>query len=195
MSQPQAEVMARLELPKARVFELVLGDLLVEPVEAIVNAANGQLAHGGGVAAAIAAAAGPALELEGDLILAERGEIPVGEAVVTTAGRLPFRGVVHAVGPMQGDGDEENKLTAAVRAALERASERQFASLSFPAVSSGIFAVPLAVCARAYVRGVREFFATRPDSSLRQVRLCLRPGPLVDLVRAAMSSAGGGGLR
>jgi O-acetyl-ADP-ribose deacetylase (regulator of RNase III) len=195
MSVQPAEVVATLPLARARVFELVLGDLLAEPVEAIVNAANGHLAHGGGVAAAIAAAAGPELEQEGDRIVAERGEVPVGQAVVTTAGRLPFRAVVHAVGPMQGEGDEENKLAAALRAALVRASERGFASLSFPAVSSGIFAVPLPVCARAYVRAVREFFAARPDSPLRRVRLCLRPGPLVQLVRAELSSADGGGSR
>jgi O-acetyl-ADP-ribose deacetylase (regulator of RNase III) len=166
----------------------VVGDLLAEPVDAIVNAANGQLAHGGGVAAAIARAAGPALEGEGDLFVAEHGAVPVGEAVVTTAGRLPFRGVAHAVGPRQGEGDEEEKLVLALRAAFARASERGWRSLSFPAVSSGIFAVPLPVCARAYVRAVREFFGAHPDSSLRSVRLCLMRGPLVDLVRAELGA-------
>ena len=76
-----------------------MGDLLAEPTEAIVNAANGHLAHGGGVAAAIARAAGPALEDEGGRIVAARGPLAVGEAVVTTAGRLPFKGVIHSVGP------------------------------------------------------------------------------------------------
>jgi putative ATPase len=181
-------VIAREEYPGGRAFEVVTGDLLKEPVDAIVNAANGHLAHGGGVAAAIARAAGPALEEEGDRIVAERGPIPVGEAVVTTAGRLPFKGVIHAVGPHQGLGREEERLEQTLQAAFLRAHERGWASVSFPAVSSGIFAVPLEVCARAYVRAVRAFFAARPATSLRTVRLCLFDGPLVKLVRARLLS-------
>jgi O-acetyl-ADP-ribose deacetylase (regulator of RNase III) len=179
-------VIAREEYPGGRAFEVVTGNLLAEPVDAIVNAANGHLAHGGGVAAAIARAAGPALEEEGDRIVAERGELPVGEAVVTTAGRLPFKGVIHAVGPHRGVGQEEDRLARALEAAFLRAHERGWASVSFPAVSSGIFAVPLETCARAYVRAVRAFFATHPDTSVRTVRLCLFDGPLADLVKAEL---------
>lgn len=181
-----AEAVARLELAGGGVFELVVGDLLAEAADAIVNAANGRLAHGGGVAAAIARAAGAALETEGARIVAQRGEIPVGGAVVTGAGDLPFKAVVHAVGPRLGDGDEEALLVQALTSAFGCAAEQGFASLSFPAVSSGIFAVPLPVCARAYVRSVREFFAAHPQSPLRHVRLCLMPGPLVDLVRTEL---------
>ncbi len=188
MTADREEAVAREELAGGRVFEVVIGDLLREPVEALVNAANGHLAHGGGVAAAIARAAGPALEEEGDRIVARRGVIPTGDAVLTTAGRLPFRAVVHAVGPRLGEGDEEAKLVRALTSAFARASERAFSSLSFPAVSSGIFAVPLPVCARAYVRAVREFFSEHPESSLRLVRLCLMPGPLVELVRRELES-------
>jgi putative ATPase len=175
-------LIAREAYAGGRVFELVTGDLLKEPTDAIVNAANGHLAHGGGVAGAIARAAGPELEQEGDRIVAARGPLDVGEAVVTTAGRLPFKGVIHAVGPHQGVGREEDRLVQALGAAFRCADERGWGSLSFPAVSSGIFAVPLEVCARAYVRAVREFMRARPDTSLRTVRLCLLPGPLVALV-------------
>jgi len=180
-------VIAREEYPGGRAFEVVTGDLLAEPVDAIVNAANGHLAHGGGVAAAIARAAGPALEEEGARIVNGRGPIDVGEAVVTTAGRLPFKGVIHAVGPHLGLGQEEDRLVQALEAAFRRADERGWRSVSFPAVSSGIFAVPLDVCARAYVRAVRGFFAAHPTTSLRRVRLCLLPGPLVGLVKAALA--------
>ena len=159
------------------------GILREEPVEAIVNAANGRLAHGGGVAGIIARAAGPALQEESDRIVREQGTLPAGSAVVTGAGRLPFKGVIHAVGPHQGVGREEQLLVQALGAAFERAHERGWASVSFPAVSSGIFAVPLEVCARAYVRAVREFFAAHDETSLRTLRLCLVSGPLVALVR------------
>jgi O-acetyl-ADP-ribose deacetylase (regulator of RNase III) len=179
-----AAVIAREEYPGERCFEVVVGDLLSEPVDAIVNAANGHLAHGGGVAAAIARAAGPTLEEEGDRIVVERGPVEVGDAVVTTAGRLPFKGVIHAVGPHMGVGQEEDRLVQALGSAFRCAHERGWASVSFPAVSSGIFAVPLEVCARAYVRAVRRFFTAHPDTSLRTIRLCLLQGPLVDLVRA-----------
>ena len=181
-------MIAREAYPGGRAFEVVVGDLLSEESDAIVNAANGRLAHGGGVAAAIARAAGPALQEEGDRIVAAGGEVDVGEAVVTTAGRLPFKGVIHAVGPHMGVGQEEDRLARALGAAFRRAHERGWASVSFPAVSSGIFAVPLEVCARAYVRAVRGFFAAHPDTSLRRVRLCLFPGPLAELVKAELEA-------
>jgi putative ATPase len=175
-----------LSLPGGRSFEVVEGDLLAQDVDAIVNAANGRLMHGGGVAAAIARAAGAALREEGERILAQRGPIPTGEAVVTTAGALPFAGVVHAVGPAYGEGGEEEKLVCALASAFERAAERGWARIAFPAVSSGIFAVPLPTCARAYVRAVREHVASRPKTSLQLFRLCVFDPQIVKLVREEM---------
>ena len=151
------------------------GDLLDEPVDAIVNAANGQLAHGGGVAGIISRAAGPDLQRESDLLVQKQGPFASGMAVATTAGKLPFKGVIHAVGPHQGEGDEEAKLYRALVAAFACAKERGWSSVSFPAVSSGIFAVPLDVCARAYLKAMRA-------SPLSKVRLCLRDQPIIDAV-------------
>ena len=156
------------------------GSLLDEPVDAIVNAANGHLAHGGGVAGIISRAAGPELQAESDALIRKLGPLPTGSAVVTTAGKLPFKGVIHAVGPRHGEGDEEAKLLQALREAFKRAQERGWASVSFPAVSSGIFAVPLDVCARAYVKAARA-------SPLRNVRLCLRDQPVIDAVMKELS--------
>jgi O-acetyl-ADP-ribose deacetylase (regulator of RNase III) len=154
---------------------VVRGNLLEEPVDAIVNAANGHLAHGGGVAGIIARAAGPALQQESDLLIQKHGALPTGSAVVTTAGKLPFKGVIHAVGPRQGEGDEEARLLQALASAFSIASQMGWSSVSFPAVSSGIFAVPLEVCARAYVKAARA-------SPLSNVRLCLRDQPVIDAV-------------
>jgi O-acetyl-ADP-ribose deacetylase len=164
-------------------FTVVVNDILYEPVQCIVNAANGMLAHGGGVAAAIADAAGTALLADCREIISQRGRIPSGHAVVSQAGELPFRGVIHAVGPKMGEGDEEKKIVHALRQAFELAEERHWRSLSFPAISSGIFLVPLPVCARGYLRAVKEFYAQNPNSKLEEIRLCLFLGPLLDEVK------------
>lgn len=154
---------------------MVRGNLLEEPVDAIVNAANGHLMHGGGVAGVISRAAGPALQAESDRLLTVSGPFASGTAVVTGAGRLPFKGVIHAVGPRQGEGDEEAKLARALSAAFRIGSEKGWQSVAFPAVSAGIFGVPLDVCARAYLTAARS-------APLRNVRLCLRDQPVIDAV-------------
>ena len=170
-----AAILAEVRLSAAHLFQVVQGNLLEEPADAIVNAANGMLAHGGGVAGIISRAAGPALQQESDRIVGERGPFPTGSAVVTTAGNLPFKGVIHAVGPRYGEGKEEEKLARALSAAFACARERGWRSVSFPAVSSGIFAVPLDICARAYLKAVR-------DAGLANVRLCLRDAPVIEAV-------------
>jgi O-acetyl-ADP-ribose deacetylase (regulator of RNase III) len=145
-----------------------------------VNAANGHLAHGGGVAGIVSRAAGPELQVESDALIRKLGPLPAGSAVVTTAGKLPFKGVIHAVGPRQGEGDEERKLFQALTSAFARAIEKGWTSVSLPAVSSGIFAVPVDVCARAYVKAARA-------SPLSNVRLCLRDQPVIDAVMKELS--------
>jgi putative ATPase len=154
---------------------VVRGNLLEEPVDAIVNAANGHLAHGGGVAGIIARAAGPAFQDESTRLVEREGPLRTGCAVVTGAGKLPFKGVIHAVGPRYGEGDEEEKLFQALASAFREAEKRGWNSVSFPAVSSGIFAVPLDICARAYLRAARA-------APLGKVRLCLRDQPVIDAV-------------
>jgi O-acetyl-ADP-ribose deacetylase (regulator of RNase III) len=157
----------------------VRGNLLDEPVEAIVSAANGHLAHGGGVAGIISRAAGPALQEESDAYVRSNGPVPTGSAVITTAGKLPFKGVIHAVGPRHGEGNEEQLLFRALEAAFALAASRDWSSVSFPAVSSGIFAVPLDICARAYLHAAR-------GAPLSNVRLCLRDQPVIDAVLKEM---------
>jgi O-acetyl-ADP-ribose deacetylase (regulator of RNase III) len=171
-----------------RRFDIVLGDLLAEDVDAIVNAANSHLAHGGGVAGVIARAAGDRLWDEGDALIAKQGPVPTGEAVVTGAGNLIFEGIIHAVGPRQGYGREEELLTSAIMNSLLRAHERAWKSVAFPAVSSGIFAVPLPVCARAYAAGVQSFFSAHPDSSLVDVRLVVLDRAIGERTAEAMDA-------
>ncbi len=167
-----------------RRFQVVVNDLLAEPVDCIVNAANGGLAHGGGIAAIIAAAAGERLEADSARVVAQSGRIPTGQAALTTAGELPFKAVIHAVGPSMGMGNEENLLVSALKSSFTIAAGKGYASISFPAVSAGIFAVPAATCARAYRRAVDEYWRENPESSLTLIRLCLVHGPVLDEVRA-----------
>lgn len=153
-------------------FEIVSGDLLKEKTDAIVNAANSYLSHGGGIAAIIERAAGEELTREGDKIVREKGPVPTGSAVLTKAGKLPFKGVIHCVGPRFGEGEEEEKLKNTLLEAFKIADEKNFKSLSFPAVSSGIFGVPKEICSRAYLKAVLQF-SKLERSNLKNIRLVL----------------------
>lgn len=148
-------------------IELIQGDLTELRVDAIVNAANSHLAHGGGVAGAIVRNGGQVIQDESDRI----GFVPVGNAAVTGAGSLPCRYVIHAVGPQMGEGDEDRKLHDATLAALERAEELRIASVAFPAISTGIFGYPLERCARIMTAAAREFAGRA--KSLERVVFCL----------------------
>jgi len=166
-------ILKTVALPGERTLHLCAGDILEEPVEAIVNAANSHLAHGGGVAAAISRAAGPEFDDESFVYVRDHGPVPTGSAIVTSAGRLPYKGVIHAVGPARGSGGEEATLASAVRAALDCAALRNWRSVAMPAISSGIFGVSLRICARAYIKGVQQHFTDHPDSPVREVRITL----------------------
>ena len=132
--------MSELERPVGRGrIRVVEGDLTVQDVDAIVNAANRFLQHGGGVAGAIVAAGGAIIQEESD----RAAPIRVGQAVLTSGGALPARHVIHAVGPRMGEGDEDRKLRDAGEAALDVAERHGLASVAFPAISSGVFGYPI----------------------------------------------------
>lgn len=148
-------------------IELTQADITTLGVDAIVNAANSHLQHGGGVAGAIVRKGGDVIQRESDRI----GYVPVGNAAVTTAGALPCKYVIHAVGPRMGEGDEDRKLKDATMAALERAEELRIASIAFPAISTGIFGYPVDRCARIMTGAVVEF---EPRAkTLERVIFCL----------------------
>lgn len=124
---------------------VVAGDLTRQDVDVVVNAANEQLAHGGGVAAALSRAGGPAVDEESRAWVREHGPIGPGQAAVTTAGDLPARHLVHVVGPRYRDGqDNEGLLRQAVRAALDAARDAGARSVALPAISAGVFGYPRA---------------------------------------------------
>jgi O-acetyl-ADP-ribose deacetylase (regulator of RNase III) len=151
-----------------RTIRIGRGDITAEKVDAIVNAANSQLAHGGGVAGAIVKNGGPIIQEESNRI----APVPVGGAAVTGAGALPARFVIHAVGPRWGEGDEARKLAEAIREALSLADQKKCKTLSLPAVSSGIFGFPKDRCAEIILNTIEAFYDDHPDTSLVEVNCC-----------------------
>lgn len=126
-----------------RMVVAVMGDLTRQRVDAVVNAANEHLRHGGGVAAALANAGGPAVDEESRAWVAEHGPVRLGQAAVTTAGDLPARVLVHVVGPRYRDGqDNAGLLRQAVRAALDAARDASAGAVALPAISAGVFGYP-----------------------------------------------------
>ncbi|MFO0624289.1 MAG: macro domain-containing protein [Polyangiales bacterium] len=178
-----------------RVLEVVHGDLTREAVDAVVNAANGWLAHGGGVAGAILRRGGLDIQLESDAWVERHGKVPTGGVAVTTAGMLPARRVVHAVGPVwhSGDKGEPELLREAVANSLEAASDLGAASIALPAISSGIFGFPKERCAEIMVDATLAFFAARTDSSLRRVRFTNIDTPTVAVFLDAFAARFAGG--
>ena len=134
-------------------IELVHGDITESDTDAIVNAANSQLILGAGVAGAIRSKGGPSIQEECDAI----GHCPVGGSVITGGGNLKARHVIHAVGPRQGEGDEETKLKNATLNSLKVADQNNLKSITFPAISTGIFGFPLDACARIMLTTVKEY--------------------------------------
>jgi len=146
-----------INLDNNKILRLVEGDITERNVDVIVNAANSYLKHGGGVAAAIVRKGGAVIQYESDMIITAGGLVPVGSAVITIAGRLPCKAIIHTVGPRMGEGNEDYKLRKAVRSSLLLASEKGFTSISMPAISSGIFGFPKDRCARILVEESKTF--------------------------------------
>lgn len=154
-------------------IEIVTGDITDEDTDAIVNAANSHLAHGGGVAAAIVRAGGYEIQRESDEYVRKNGPVPTGEAAVTGAGRLKAKYVIHAVGPVWrgGNNDEEELLRKAVYNALLRAHELKLKSVAMPAISMGIFGFPKDRGTRIMLKAIEEFFKEHPDTTIEKVRI------------------------
>jgi len=141
--------MKELFLGKKKI-SLARGDITREHVDAIVNAANSSLMGGGGVDGAIHAAGGPAILEECRAIRKERGGCPTGRAVITTAGKLPAKNVIHTVGPVWSGGGrgEPELLASSYRTSLELAAQHGLRSIAFPSISTGAYRFPIERAAR-----------------------------------------------
>ncbi len=177
------------KIPEGQVLEVRQGDLTQEEVDAIVNAANSHLAHGGGVAGAIVRRGGYAIQEESERWVAEHGPVPIGQVAVTGAGHLPCKWVIHAVGPVwQGGGaHEEELLAAAVRNSLLKAQEMKLRSIALPAISSGIFGFPKPRCAEIMIATAKDFFKENPQSTLRRICFTIIDEPTVAIFEAKIA--------
>lgn len=167
-------------LSTGQTLQLVQGDITTETVDAIVNAGNEHLQHGGGVAWAISKKGGPAIQKESDVWIQQHGPVTHARPAWTSGGLLPAKYVIHAVGPVWGDGDEDRKLSEAVTGSLRLADELKCASIASPAISTGIFGFPKDRAANIIFSSIEKYFEST-TSNLKVVKLTLFDQATVDV--------------
>ena len=175
-------------LQTGQTIQIVQGDITIENVDAIVNAANEHLQHGGGVAWAISKKGGPKIQKESEEWIRQHGLVPHSHPAWTSGGLLPAKYVIHAVGPAWGDtqragtsGDEDIKLADAVTGSLRVADELKCASIALPAISTGIFGFPKDRAAEIIFSTIDKYFVENSLSAVKTVKLVLFDQPSVDV--------------
>lgn len=153
---------------KGRQLNLMEADITDLSVDAIVNPANSDLFLGSGVAGAIRRRGGPSIQEECDAL----GGCQTGRAVITSAGKLPARKIIHAVGPKVGNPDGDDLLYGATISSLLLAEEYQLATIAFPAISTGVYGYPIHDCARLMLEAVL-WFLDHEANHLVEVIICL----------------------
>jgi len=176
-----SNMVAEKSIDPNRKIRLIHGDLTEAKVDAIVNAANAQLAHGGGVAGAIVRKGGRIIQEESTAWVKENGPITNEKPAITGAGDLSCGFVIHAVGPVWGEGDEDRKLFSAVYSALDMAQRYQFKSVALPAISTGIFGFPKDRGAQLILNAILEFLEKHEGSSLAEVQIVLIDRPSIEV--------------
>jgi len=172
--------------PNGRKIILKEGDITRIAVDAMANAANSALAGGGGVDGAIHRAGGPSIMRE----LSAFGGCPTGSAVATGAGNLPAKYVFHAVGPVfrNGSHGEAELLAGCYRKCMELADERAVRTISFPAISTGIYGYPQKAAAEIAIREVRRHLE-RPETAVEQVIFVLFGAAAYEVYREILAAA------
>ena len=168
-----SRVCASHTYPSGKEIEIVQGDITQEKVDAIVNAANSRLIHGGGVAAAIARKGGPIIQEESNTWVRKHGTVSHTKPAYTSAGDLPCKYVIHAVGPIWGEGKEDDKLAAAIRGSLEVAEDLGLTSIAFSAISTGIYGFPKERAAVIFLDTISKCLEKKIPHHLLTVHLTL----------------------
>ena len=168
-------------LQTGQTIQIVQGDITIENVDAIVNAANEHLQHGGGVAWAISKKGGPKIQKESDEWIRQHGLVPHSHPAWTSGGLLSAKYVIHAVGPVWGDGDEDAKLADAVTGSLRVADELKCFSIALPAISTGIYGFPKDRAAEIIFSTIDKYFVENSSSAVKTVKLVLFDQPSMDI--------------
>jgi O-acetyl-ADP-ribose deacetylase len=178
---------------KETLLQAIQGDITREKVDAIVNAANSSLMGGGGVDGAIHRAGGPAILEECRRIIAEQGRLPAGQAVITTSGKLPAKHVIHTVGPVWrgGKSGEEETLASCYAECLKVASANNLKSISFPAISTGIYGFPQEPAARIAINTVVKYLNANL-TTIEKVNFVLYDTHAYNIYAAEFAKAGSG---
>jgi len=165
-------------------IEVRHGDMTEELVDCIVNAANTSLDHASGLAGAIIKKGGEIIQYESDMYVAKHGKLEVGGVAVTTAGKLPCKHILHAVGPTWRGGNEGEEifLGMTVRTCLDKAEELKATSISLPAISSGIFGFPKEKCATIMFEMAIQYIKEKGSKTpLKEIRFTNFDDKTVDL--------------
>lgn len=181
------DTVGRISMPPTGRLTLVHGDLTQEQVDAIVNAANRQFKHGGGVAAAILKAGGESIRAESERWIQRHGPIDHDQPAITGAGDLPCQAVIHVVGPRWGEGREDTKLATAVQAVLEAAESQGFRTIAMPPISTGIFGFPVKRAAGVILAAIRDFYSDRQASQVAEVRVVIIDRPTLDAFQEVLA--------
>lgn len=181
-------VLAEHVFPSRQTIQVIQGDITAEEVDAIVNAANERLQHGGGVAWAISKKGGIAIQRESDLWIRQHGPVTHTRPAWTSGGDLPAKYVIHAVGPVWDNPQHaddirktDNNLAFAVTGSLVVADELNCSSIAMPAISTGIFGFPRDRAASIMYFAIENYFELHPSSGIQVVRLTLFDQPTVDV--------------
>lgn len=174
-------VLAERMLQPGQSFQIVHGDITLEAVDAIVNAANRHLQHGGGVARAILQGGGEIIQQESDEWIRTHGPVTHSRPAWTSAGRLPAKYVIHAAGPVWGEGDEDTKLAEVITGIFRLADELKLQSIAMPAISTGIFGFPRDRAAGILFHTTDKYFSKGRSSGIRLVRVVLFDRPSADV--------------
>ncbi|XP_022096545.1 poly [ADP-ribose] polymerase 14-like isoform X2 [Acanthaster planci] len=191
------EVLCKITLPDGCTLRVCKGDLTKQIVDCIVNAANEDLKHIGGLAGAILQAGGKIIQTESNQILKHKGRrLSVGEPVCTSSGKLPCKKVIHVAGPRWSQWpkrntpeprneptNEESLLFRGVLACLKLADELGFQSIAIPAISTGVFGFPVHLAAVQIVDAVAEFCQKKPNTSLTEISLTNHDQPTCNAMR------------
>jgi O-acetyl-ADP-ribose deacetylase (regulator of RNase III) len=192
-------VLVEKRLVSNQTIQIVQGDITIEEVDAIVNAANEHLQHGGGVARTISKKGGPIIQKDSDTWVRQHGRVSHARPAWTSGGHLPAKYVIHAVGPVWNDPqsedeirDTDNNLTLAVTGSFVVADELKCSSIALPAISTGIFGFPKDRAASIIYFAIEKYFGFHSASGINIVKLVLYDQPTVDVFLKSWQDKWGG---